>query len=57
MRQSVAVMIEAAVTFHALIERAFSGMAERGMSQIVSQSDRFRQIFIEAELPAMVRLI
>jgi len=26
-------MIEAAVTFHALIERAFSGMAERGMSK------------------------
>src|SRR5438876_1270601 len=46
----MAVMLEAPVLFHASIEGRLPGMAERWMAQVVSQGDRFRQVFIEAQL-------
>src|SRR2546427_10444410 len=46
----MAVMLEAPVLFHARVQGRLPGMAERWMPQVVSQGDRFRQIFIEAQL-------
>jgi hypothetical protein len=49
--QALLVMIEASVILHEEVEGLLSGMAEWGVSQVMGKSDRFGQIFIEAESP------
>ena len=55
--QALAVMLEAAVLPHAFRQHFLAGMPERRVAKIVRQSDRLRQIFIQASARAMVRLI
>ena len=40
------VVIEAAVIFHQAVERIFSRMAERRMTEIMSETDDLDQIFV-----------
>lgn len=45
-------MIKApAVVFENVVKDVFAGVAERGVSQVVSQRDRFSQVFVEAQSP------
>ena len=48
--QAVAVVLEAAVLAHALVEGGFAGVAERRMAQVVQEGDRLGQVLVEAEL-------
>ena len=49
--QTLLVMIEAAVAYHAFCEHFFARMSERRMPEIVGKRDRFRQIFIKRQCP------
>ena len=46
---SLLLVIVAAVPLHEFIQRFFASMAERRMSQVMGQADRFRQIFITGQ--------
>src|SRR4051812_27612443 len=45
--EALFVVVEAAG--HELVDDAFAGVAERRMSKIVTERDRFRELFVEAE--------
>jgi hypothetical protein len=47
--QRLRIVIEAAAGGEAAIERALAGMAERGMSEVVGERQRLRQILVEPE--------
>ena len=47
--QRLRIVVEAAVIREAVVERAFAGMAERRMAEVVGQRQRLRQILVEAE--------
>ena len=42
-------MLEAAIFFHACIERVLPGVAERRMAQVVRQCNGFDQIFVQIQ--------
>jgi hypothetical protein len=46
------VVFEPAVTAHALIQRIFAAVAERGVSQVVCEGDAFSEILVETEGPS-----
>ena len=54
---ALTVVIEAAVVAHAFSQHLFARMSKRRVSQIVRESDRFREIFIQPNARAMVRLM
>ena len=45
--QRLQIVLEAAVRFHALVERVLAGVAKGGVPEIVCKRDRLHQIFIE----------
>ncbi len=54
---TLAVVIEAAVVAHAFGQHLFTRMSKGRMSQIMRESDRFGEIFIQTNARAIVRLI
>ena len=53
--QRLRIMIEAAESREAVVERALAGMAERRMAEIVRERQRFGEIFVEAQPRASAR--
>ena len=47
--EGINVMVEAAEARHGILQRPFSGMAERRVSEVVRQSNGFAEFFIEAK--------
>jgi hypothetical protein len=50
--ESLFIMAESAVRFHGSRQPVFPRMAKTGMAEIMSQGDRFRQIFVKAQSAA-----
>ena len=49
--QTLRVVVEAAERLHHLLQRVLAGMAERRMSEVVGEGERFRQILVETQRP------
>src|SRR5438034_8618368 len=47
--QTLAVVVEPAMTAHAFGQHLLAGVAKRRMSQVVRKGDGFREIFIQAQ--------
>ena len=52
--QTLAVVFKSAVILHKIIQRMFALVAERRMTEVMSQSDCFSEVFIEAQSPGDV---
>ena len=55
--QRLGVVRKAAIAPQALVERVFAGVAERRMTEVVNQAERFDEIFVQAKARANVRAI
>ena len=49
--QALRIVVEAAMSLEAVIQRALTGMAEGRMAEIVRQCQSLGQVFVEAKLP------
>ena len=47
--QALAIVLEAAVRLHQVVQHAFAGVAERRMADVVREHDRLDQILVRAE--------
>lgn len=47
--KGVAIVVEAAVVAHELVEGDFAGVAEGGVAEVVGEGDGFGEVFVEAE--------
>ena len=50
--QGMGIVVKSAVFLHTFVQSHFPGMAERRMSQVMRQGQRFPQILIQTQHPA-----